>query len=102
LPAAAGARTKTVYAGGKASFEKTIGRLYRNGTVDAFLSNRVTINVGDSVVWNGAALAGGFHDVDIPAKGGSDVPLFKPTGTKVSGVNDAAGNPFWFNGLDNI
>jgi plastocyanin len=53
-------------------------------------------------VWNGKALAGGFHTVDIPAVGGSDLPLILPTSTKVSGVLDAAGNPFWFNGQSNL
>ncbi len=40
----------------------------------------------------------GFHTVDLPAKGGTLLPLIVPGKTLVSGVNDAAGNPFWFNG----
>jgi plastocyanin len=49
-------------------------------------------------VWNGASLSGGFHTVDIPKRGGKDLPLILPTGKLVSGVLDAGGNPFWFNG----
>ena len=67
--------------------------------VDNFLINRVTINVGDTVVWNGKALANGFHSVNFPKKGGKPLPLIVPTGKQVTGVLDAAGNPFWFNNV---
>jgi plastocyanin len=97
MPTAAAARTKVVYAGGPAKFQGGIGTRYGAG-VDNFLIKRVTINAGDTVDWNGTALSGGFHTVDIPAKGGSDLPLIIPTGKIVTGVNDFAGNPFWFNG----
>ena len=30
------------------------------------------------------------------------LPLISPTGQKVSGVNDAADQPFWFNGQDQV
>jgi plastocyanin len=98
LPAAAGARTKTVYPGGPVKWQNQIATKY-GAFVDNFMINRVTINVGDTVVWDGKArFNGGFHTVDFPAKGGSDVPLILPTGNTVTGVDDAAGNPFWFNG----
>jgi plastocyanin len=97
VPATAGAATKTVYAGGPVGFQNKIGTKYGGG-VDNFLVNRVTINVGDTVEWNGKALANGFHTVDFPAKGGGDLPLILPTGNKVTGVSDAAGKSFWFNG----
>jgi plastocyanin len=96
-PAAAGAKTVTVYAGGTAGFQRSLSKK-TGGGVDNFLINRVTVNVGDTVVWNGKARAAGFHTIDFPAKGGSDLPLFTPTGKTVSGVNDFAGNPFWFDG----
>jgi plastocyanin len=96
VPATAGAATKTVYAGGPVGFQNQLAKKFGGG-VDNFLINRVTIHAGDTVVWNGKALANGFHTVDFPAKGGSGVPLIVP-GTTVSGANDAAGNPFWFNG----
>ena len=39
----------------------------------------------------------GFHTIDFPAKGGSALPLIVP-GKLATGVNDVAGNPFWFDG----
>ena len=30
------------------------------------------------------------------------LPLISPTGEKVAGANDAAGQPFWFNGQDQV
>ncbi len=98
LPAAAAAQTKVVFAGGPGGFANSLQKKYGGGVND-FLIRRVTIHTGDSVLWDGKSLAGGFHTVDIPAAGGPDVPLIIPAGTMVSGVNDAAGNPFWFNGL---
>jgi plastocyanin len=92
------ARTKVVYAGGPVAWQNKLQKTYGAG-VDNFLVNRVTINAGDSVTWNGAALSNGFHTVDIPALGSSDEPLIVDTGNKVSSnVRDAAGNPFWFDG----
>jgi plastocyanin len=43
----------------------------------------------------------GFHTIDVPKKGGEDLPLILPTGTNAAGLNDFAGNPFWFNGQPN-
>jgi plastocyanin len=97
----AAARTKVVFAGGPASFATKLQQKYGAG-INNYLLNKVTINAGDSVVWDGKSLASGFHTVDIPKLGGSDQALIIPTGTKVSGVNDAAGNPFWFNGQPNL
>jgi plastocyanin len=96
MPSLAVARSKVVYAGGPVKWSHSLGR-YGAG-VNNFLIHRVTINVGDTVVWNGASLANGFHTVDIPKLNGSDLALITATGNMVQGVNDAAGNPFWFNG----
>ncbi len=96
LPAGAAAATKKVYAGGPAKWQNGISKKYGAG-VDNFLVNRVTVHVGDTVVWDKASQGAGFHSVDFPAKGGADLPLFVP-GKIVTGVNDFAGNPFWFNG----
>ena len=52
-----------------------------------------TIHVGDSIKFNPT----GFHSVDIPNKGAKPLGLLAPAGT-TSGVVDAAGAPFWFNG----
>ena len=54
----------------------------------------MTINQGDSIQWSGLKE---FHTVDFPANGGADLPLFVH-GATVTGVNDFAGNPFWFDG----
>ena len=97
LPATAAAHSKTVYAGGPVKWANALSHK-TGGGVDNFLINRVTINAGGTVVWNGASLSNGFHTVDIPALHGQDLPLIMPTGQQVSGANDAAGNPFWFNG----
>lgn len=103
-PAAAGAAvTKTVYAGPPPGVQQIAGKILPNPKafvskyspdINAFFNRRTTINVGDSVSFQ----LRGFHTVDIPAQGGSDLPLILPNGTMVTGANDAAGNPFWFNG----
>jgi plastocyanin len=102
LPAAAGARTKTVFAGPPPSAEKVAAKVlgkpflgkYSPGINDFFL-HRVTVNAGDTVSFINA----GFHTIDLPGKSGEDLPLIVPAATKVSGADDAAGHPFWFNGL---
>ena len=103
--AAAAAATKVVYAGGPPSTKALAGKLLGKGIkalakdqpgINAYFNQRVTINQGDSVKWTG--LATNFHTVDIPAKGGRDLPLIV-SGPVVTGVNDFAGSPFWFDGL---
>jgi plastocyanin len=91
LPAAATARTKTVYADAPPSAQKTLMRYA--GAVNDFFLHTVTINRGDTVSF----LNEGFHTIDLPGRSGKDLPLFVQ-GSTVSGVNDAAGNPFWFDG----
>ena len=68
----------------KAATSKFIGRIFCD-------------NAGAPVVF----VPVGFHTLDIPAKGGSPAALFVP-GDPLSGVNDAAGNPFWFNGQPSL
>jgi plastocyanin len=101
---AAAAATKVVYAGEPSSTKALAGKLLGKTVktlakdspgINAFFNQTVTINQGDSVKWTG--LAANFHTVDIPAKGGQDLPLIVP-GPLVTGVNDFAGSPFWFNG----
>lgn len=103
LPMAASAKTKTVYAGGPPTLRalartvgitRAFGKKYMPG-INAFFNQTVTINQGDSVKWVG--LATSFHTVDLPARGGKDLP-FIVQGSTVTGVNDSAGSPFWFNG----
>jgi plastocyanin len=61
--------------------------------INDFFLHTVTVSVGEKVTF----INTGFHDVDLPPKGQGDFPLVIQHGT-VSGANDAAGNPFWFNG----
>jgi plastocyanin len=53
----------------------------------------ITVHVGDSVRF----VDHGFHTIDIPSRGAGALGLFQTSGI-VSGANDAAGQPFWFNG----
>lgn len=100
LPATAAAATKTVYAGPPPTIRKIVAKLGATSLgqfkpdVNAFVNRRTTIHVGDKVSFQ----LRGFHTIDLPKKGGGDVPLIIPSGGLVNGVNDAAGNPFWFNG----
>jgi plastocyanin len=104
--ATAMAATKVVYAGAppqtKALAAQLLGKRgvialgQVNPEINAFSNQRVTIHPGDSVKWVG--IAANFHTVDLPPKGGEDLPLIVPAGGLATGVNDAAGSPFWFNG----
>jgi plastocyanin len=97
VPVAAHAATKQVFMGTPPSVQKTFNQTY-GIDVNDFFPHAITIHVGDSVKFAPV----GFHTLDIPAKPASALPLFLPTGQKVAGANDAAGNPFWFNGLDQL
>ena len=91
LPATARAATKVVSIGPSRSVEEAFNKL---GTdVNDFFPHGVTIRVGDSVRFKPSQ----FHTVDFPAKGQQPLGLLAPAGT-ASGVLDAAGSPFWFNG----
>jgi plastocyanin len=97
LPAAAQAKTKTVSVGlpakSAAQFQNQLGV-----DVNDFFPHRISINKGDKVRF----LPSGFHNVDLPPRGGDPLPLVSPTGEKVAGVNDEAQQPFWFNGQDQL
>jgi plastocyanin len=97
VPGLAQAKTKPVSLGPPPAAAKQI---QKNGPVDVndFFPHGVTIRAGDKLKF----VANGFHNVDIPAKGGDVTPLLAPTGTAATGVNDAAGSPFWFNGQPNV
>jgi len=66
----------------------------KGATLDLFLPKTVTINAGDTVTFSSAT----FHTVTYTPK---PPPLFvgDPKKGKYSGIDDAAGNPFYFNGL---
>jgi plastocyanin len=96
LPAAAPAATKQVFMGTPPSAGKSFERLRTD--INDYFPHTATIRQGDSVRF----VPVGFHNVDIPARGGSGTPLVSPTGQKVAGAKDAAGTPFWFNGQDQL
>ena len=66
----------------------------KGATLDMFLPGKVTINAGDSITFSSAT----FHTV---AYGPKPPPLFMPDPAKgkYAGINDAAGKPFYFDGL---
>jgi plastocyanin len=92
VPASASAATKVVDMGTSPAAQKQL-RAY-GADVNDFFPHGTTIHVGDSVRF----VPTSFHTVDFPNKGGKPVPFAVPTGTTTTGVLDAAGAPFWFNG----
>ena len=66
----------------------------KGATLDLFLPGNVTVKTGDSITFSSAT----FHTVAI---GGQAPSLIAPDPEhgKYSGINDAAGKPFYFNGL---
>lgn len=96
LPGVADARTKSVDMG----LPPGAGERFQKLGVDVndFFPHGVTIHVGDQVRF----VPTGFHSFDLPPSGGGPVPLVSPTGQSVSGANDAAGLPFWFNARDQL
>ena len=92
LPVAAHAGTKTVFMGEPPNVANTFEQNYSSDVSD-FFPHGVTIHVGDKVNF-----IPGFHTVDFPGRGQKALAVAIPSGTPASGVNDQAGNPFWFNG----
>lgn len=87
-----GADNKTVSAG--LPSEKLGEKFFDlNGDVNAFFPRTVKINAGDTVEF----AANGFHSFNIPARTAKAYDLLVP-GDPVTGVNDEAGQAFWFNG----
>jgi plastocyanin len=94
--------TKLVYAGPPPGVNKiaakflpkNFNKLY-NPDINAFFNKKTTINVGDTVSFR----IRGFHTVDLPGSTGKPLPLILPGTGKVTGANDAAGTPFWFNNV---
>ena len=94
VPAAAQAATRVVSMGAPPAALKVLQQRYSSEAND-FFPHVTTIHVGDSVRFR----LSGFHTVDLPKKGGDPLP-FATTGPAQSGIVDAAGAPFWFNGQD--
>jgi plastocyanin len=69
----------------------------KGATLDLFLPGKVTVKAGDSVTFSSA----GFHTVSTGFKSGSII-VPDPAHGKYAGIDDAAGNPFYFNGLPKL
>ncbi|HVF77716.1 MAG TPA: hypothetical protein VNA28_05420 [Solirubrobacteraceae bacterium] len=95
MPAAAQAAKRTVFMGAPPASQDSFQK--RASEVNAFFPSNIRIHRGDTVAFTPV----GFHTVDFPPRGGRAVPFYVPTG-KVTGVTDAAGAPFWFNGRDKL
>lgn len=96
VPGAASAATRVVNMGVPGPGQKALGKY--GADANEFFPTGTTIHVGDSVRF----VPFGFHNVNLPKKGGGLNPTFLPTGQKIAGAVDAAGAPFWFNGLDQL
>ncbi|TMM00936.1 MAG: hypothetical protein E6G10_14635 [Actinobacteria bacterium] len=94
LPSLARAATYTADAGADGSPGEP-----KQASSNAFFPRAVTVHQGDTVQWRFR----GFHTVTFPAIGKQPPPLVVvDPKLPVSGQNDAAGNPFWFNGQPNV
>jgi len=91
VPAASNAATRDVYMGTPPSIGKQLEKLFTD--VNAYFPSNAKIHAGDTVRF----LPVGFHNANFPKPGKAFNALFVP-GKPASGENDAAGNPFWFNG----
>lgn len=91
VPQTATAATKSVSAGPS---EHPHG-MPEGGDVNQFFPAKIKVRRGDSVSF----AFNGFHDIYFPGRGGTAEPLaVADPDSPISGVDDAAGNPFWFNG----
>lgn len=99
VPGMAQAKTKVVNMGVPPAGQKQLEKA-GVGPVDVndFFPHGVTIHKGDKIKFAPV----GFHSVDLPAKGTDPTPLIVPGSDKIAGSNDAAGQPFWFNGQNQL
>jgi plastocyanin len=96
-PATAGAATKTVQAGPFGAAQEEFQEAF--GDANAYFRRTITIRRGDRVRWRN----NGFHTVTFVPDGADTPPLFIPdTSSPITGSNDAAGSPFWFNGQPSL
>jgi len=70
----------------------------KGATLNAFFPSKLAINAGDSVTFASAS----FHTVTYLG-GKAPAALFAPDpGKTYTGINDAAGNPFYFDGMPKL
>ena len=89
VPASAQAAGKTVIAGPP----EEPASAPEGGDVNAFYPKKIKVAKGDTVSFE----IRGFHDVYFPGRGKRAPGLVSPD-SPIAGVDDAAGQPFWFNG----
>jgi plastocyanin len=92
LPCAAQAAQKDVSLGPPPAAQKALQKT--GSDVNDFFPHEVRIHVGDKVRF----VPNGFHTVDLPGRRSKKLPIITPVAQTISGVVDAAGAPFWFNG----
>jgi plastocyanin len=93
VPATAGAKTWTAWAGAPG---KAPAGTPKNTSLNVFLPSTLKIRQGDSV----RIKNNDFHTASFLARGQKIAAAFTPDAAAAtySGLNDAAGNPFYFNG----
>jgi plastocyanin len=94
LPGAASAATKTVALG--PPLKKAPPGAPKDGDLNQFFPASIAVHAGDAVKFQPF----GFHLVNFPKKGEAPPPLASlDPAHLIAGANDAAGQPYWFNGL---
>jgi plastocyanin len=96
-PAGAQAATKSVFMGVPPANQVTFQNSY-GADVNAFFPSTITVHRNDKVKF----LPVGFHTMELPPKGDAPTPLAGPSGKTITGANDPAGNPYWFNGQPDL
>lgn len=97
VPAGAQAATKSVVAGPPVA--KPPKDFPKDADTNAFYRRTVAVHVGDKVRWT----INGLHTVTFAAKGKKYPPFISPDPAHpIAGANDAAGAPFWFNGIPRL
>jgi plastocyanin len=97
LGASAQAATRTIFAGPAGKAHGTFGG-ESAADLDTFSVPKTTIHVGDRIRF----ILNGVHSVTFNKKGAGRFPFVINGSSTVQGINDAAGSPFWFNGLPQL
>ncbi len=94
VPGAAAAASKSVALG--PPLKKAPAGVPKDADINQFFPSQIKVHAGDSVKF----VPFGFHLVNFPKQGEAPPPLASLDATKpIAGANDAAGQPFWFNGM---
>jgi plastocyanin len=96
LPGAAQAAVKSVSMGTPKALQKLLQPTFADA--NAYFPTNVAIHVGDSVKF----VPTSFHSVHFLGSTGKLLPIFVPSGKAIAGLTDAAGAPFFFNGLPEL